>query len=97
LHLALKIIRRAVDLNPANPVLLHDLGTFLVQAQHDQEAAESFQAAIVAAPDFAKAYASFAAIRAPRVARASCRLQREAVRRVPVRNDFKASWQRMRR
>jgi Flp pilus assembly protein TadD len=31
LQLALKIIRRAVDANPSNPVLWHDQGTFFVR------------------------------------------------------------------
>ena len=62
--LAVKMIRRAVELNPANPVLWNDQGTLLLELNEDDKAAISFQAAIQAAPDFAEAYASLAAIRA---------------------------------
>jgi Flp pilus assembly protein TadD len=62
--LAVRIIRRAVDLNPANPLLWHDQGTLLVELQQDELAAEAFQAAIQLAPSFADPYASLAAIRA---------------------------------
>ena len=55
--LAVKIIRRAVELNPANPVLWNDQGTLLLQLHEDDKAARSFQTAIQAAPDFAEAYA----------------------------------------
>ena len=62
--LAVRIIRRAVELNPANPVLWHDQGTLLLELGQDEPAAHAFQAAIQLAPDFADAYASLAAIRA---------------------------------
>lgn len=82
--LAVKIIGRAVDLNPGNPVLWHDQGMLLLQLREDEQAARSFQAAIQAAPDFAEAYASLAAIRARqgRLEQAVM-LQREAVRLAP--------------
>lgn len=79
--LAVKIIRRAVELSPANPVLWHDQASLLVLLGDDEQAAFAFQAALQLAPDFAAAYADFAALRArqgqiePAVA-----LQREAVR-----------------
>ena len=79
--LAVKIIRRAVDLNPSNPVLWHDQGRLLLELQKDDEAAQSFQAAIQVAPDFAEAYASLAAIRARQgKPDQAVKLQREAVR-----------------
>ena len=82
--LAVKIIRRAVELNPANPVLWHDQGTLLVELQKDDEAAQSFQAAILVAPDFAEAYASLAAIRARQgKTEQAVTLGREAARRAP--------------
>lgn len=81
---AVKIIRRAVEANPANPVLWHDQGTLLRQLHKDDEAAQAFQAAILAAPDFAEAYASLAALRARQgLVEQAVTLQREAVRRAP--------------
>ncbi len=83
--LAAKIIRRAVELNPANPVLWHDQGTLLLQLNEEDQAAASFQAAISAAPDFAEAYASLAAIRARQgKVEQAVTLQREAVRHAPT-------------
>src|SRR5690348_16069277 len=82
--LAVKIIRRAVELNPANPVLWHDQGTLLLQLNDDEKAAQSFQAAIYLAPDFAEAYASLAAIQARQGnLEQAVTLQREAVRHAP--------------
>jgi hypothetical protein len=82
--LAVKIIRRAVELNPANPVLWHDQGTLLVELQKEDEAAQAFQAAIQMAPNFAEAYASLAAVRArERKLEQAVPLQREAVRHAP--------------
>ncbi len=62
--LAVRIIRRAVELNPANPALWHDQAALLLELGEDEPAAQAFQAAIQLAPDFADAYASLAAIRA---------------------------------
>jgi hypothetical protein len=83
--LAVKIIRRAVELNPANPVLWNDQGTLLVQLSRDDVAARSFQAAIEAAPDFADAYAGLATIRARQGnLEQAVTLEREAVRHAPM-------------
>jgi hypothetical protein len=83
-ELAAKIIRRAVELNPSNPVLWHDQGSLLVELQKEDEAAQSFQAAIQMAPDFAEAYASLAAIRArQQKTDQAVTLQRETVRHAP--------------
>ncbi|HVC95634.1 MAG TPA: 2OG-Fe(II) oxygenase [Pirellulales bacterium] len=83
--LSVKMIRRAVELNPANPVLWNDQGDLLLQLNDDDQAAASFQAAIHAAPDFAEAYASLAAIRARQgKAEQAVALQREAVRHAPT-------------
>ncbi len=83
--LAVKMIRRAVELNPANPVLWNDQGTLLLQLNEDDQAAASFQAAIYAAPDCAEAFASLAAIRARQgKAEQAVTLQREAVRHAPT-------------
>jgi hypothetical protein len=82
--LAVRIIRRAVELNPANPVLWHDQGTLLLELGQDEPAAQAFQAAIQLAPDFAEAYASLAAIRARQgKMEQAVTLGREAARRAP--------------
>jgi hypothetical protein len=88
--LALKIIRRAVDLNPANPALWHDQAALLVLSQEDDQAAKSFLAALQLAPEFADAYAGLAAIRGrQRKLAEAVTLQREAVRhaRHPERHE----------
>lgn len=79
--LAVKIIERAIDLNPGNPVLWHDRGSLLVQSGDDDAAALSFQAAIQLAPEFAEAFAALAAVHARhgRLEQAVS-LQREAAR-----------------
>jgi uncharacterized protein len=82
--LAVRIIRRAAELNPANPVLWHDQGRLLLELQQDEPAAQAFQAAIQLAPDFAEAYASLAAIRARQgKMEQAVTLGREAARRAP--------------
>jgi hypothetical protein len=81
---AVRIIRRAVELHPGNPLLWHDQGTLLLQLLKDDEAARSFQAAIQTAPDFAEAYSSLAALRARQgQTEQAVALQREAVRHAP--------------
>jgi hypothetical protein len=82
--LAVRIIRRAVDLNPGNPALWHDQGTLLLELGQDEPAAQAFQAAIQLAPDFADAYASLAAIRARQgKMEQAVALEREAARHAP--------------
>jgi hypothetical protein len=83
--LAVKIIRRAVALHPANPRLWHDQGMLLCELHADDEAARSFQTAIQTAPDFAEAYASLAALRARQGhTEQAVGLQRQAVRHAPT-------------
>ena len=82
--MAVRIIRRAVDLNSANPVLWNDQGMLLVEAGQDEQAAQAFQAAIQLAPDFAEAYANLAAIRARQSKmEQAVALAREAARHAP--------------
>ncbi len=82
--LAVRIIRRAVELNPGNPLLWHDQGALLCELGDDESAAQAFRAAIELAPDFADAYGSLAAIRArQRSLEQAVSLQREAVRHAP--------------
>jgi hypothetical protein len=63
LDLALKIIRRAVDTQPDNPVLWNDQGVLLVRAGDDRGAEASFRAALSLAIDYHEPYAHLAAIR----------------------------------
>jgi hypothetical protein len=86
---ALKIIRRATDLNPANPVLWNDLGLLTLEAADDNAAATAFAAAISVSPDFGDAYAHLAAIRARqgRIVEA-VDLQTKAVERLPDSETF---------
>lgn len=64
LNLAEKIIRRAVDVQPDNPVLWNDQGAILLQIGNEDEAEKSFRNALRMAPTFAEAHAQLAALRA---------------------------------
>jgi hypothetical protein len=78
--LAVKIIRRAVAFDPGNPALWNDQGLIMRQAEDYDRAAESFEAAICLAPDFAEAYANLADIRARQGSHViAVSLQRQAV------------------
>ena len=82
--LAVKIVRRAVNLNPGNPVLWNDQGMLVMQLGNETRAAESFQAAITLAPDFSEAYARLAEIRVRQgLVREAVALQQAAVRHAP--------------
>ena len=82
LDMALRIIRRAIDANPGNPLLWNDLGLLLVR-RDESEAAAAFQSAISLAPDLAEAYAHLAEIRVRQgLLREAVALQSEAVRLV---------------
>jgi hypothetical protein len=63
LDLAIKIMRRAVDTQPDNPVLWNDLGVLLVQSGDDGEADRSFHSALSLAHDYSEPFAHLAAIR----------------------------------
>jgi len=78
--MALRIIRRAIDANPGNPLLWNDLGLLLTQ-RDESEAAAAFQAAISLAPDLAEAYVHLAEIRVRQgLLHEAVTLQSEAVR-----------------
>lgn len=62
LDLAEKIIRRAVDTQQDNPVLWHDQGAILALRAKDQEAEDSYRAALRLVPTFAEAYDRLAAL-----------------------------------
>ena len=63
LGLAVKILRRAADTQPDNPVLWNDLGVVLLQAGDDFEADRAFRAALSLAHDYAEPFAHLAALR----------------------------------
>ncbi len=79
-EMALRIIRRAIDANPGNPLLWNDLG-LLLSCRDDCEAAKAFQASLSLAPDLAEAYGHLAEIRVRQgLLREAVTLQTEAVR-----------------
>ena len=63
LDLAVKIIRRAVETQPDNPVLWNDQGVLLGLQEKNDEAEKSFRAALRMAPDYAEPYTHLAALR----------------------------------
>src|SRR4051794_7102209 len=63
LVLALKVMRRAADVQPDNPVLWNDLGVLQMQAGDLEAAERSFRAAQSLAIGYAEPYANLAAIR----------------------------------
>jgi hypothetical protein len=86
--MALRIIRRAIDANPGNPLLWNDLGLLLVH-RDDCEAAAAFQAAISLAPDLPEAYTNLAEIRVRQgLLREAVTLQGEAVRLEGDNRDY---------
>jgi hypothetical protein len=92
LDMALRIIRRAIDANPGNPLLWNDLGLLLTH-RDECEAAAAFQAAISLAPDLAEAYAHLAEIRVRQgLLREAVTLQVEAVR---LESDNRAYQERL--
>jgi hypothetical protein len=84
LGLALKIMRRAAETQPDNPVLWNDLGVLLLQSGDIEEAERMFRAAQSLAIGYAEPYANLAAIRL-RQGRldAAITLQERAVERDP--------------
>lgn len=64
LDLAEKIIRRAVDTQPDNPVLWNDQGVLLGMRGNAREAEEAFRSAISLAPTYAEPLAHLAALEA---------------------------------
>lgn len=91
-NLAGKIIRRAVDLDPSNPMLWHDQGLLLRELNDDDAAAESFQAAISLAPDYAESYANLSEIRIRQGnVKQAIALGREAVKYAPQVERYQTS------
>ncbi len=64
LDLAVKLIRRAAETQPDNPVLWNDQGILLGALGKIEEAAKSFRSALRLAPTYAEAFANLAALRA---------------------------------
>jgi len=84
LDLAEKIIRRAVAVQPDNPVLWDDQGSILALRGKEDEAEKSFRNALRMVPTFAEAYAHLAALRAQRGwLDQAVRLQERAVSNAP--------------
>jgi hypothetical protein len=63
LNLALKVMRRAADTQPDNPVVWNDLGALYLQAGDEEQAERSFRAAMSLAIDYAEPFAHLAALR----------------------------------
>ena len=84
LDLAEKIIRRAVDAQPDNPVLWNDQGIILGLRRKEAESAEAFRAAISLAPTFAEPYDRLATLRIRQgFSREAVSLQAQAVKHAP--------------
>jgi hypothetical protein len=84
LDLALKIMRRAADTQPDNPVLWNDLGVLLLQAGDLVEAERAFRAAQSLAIGYAEPFANLATIRLCQGRlEAAVALQERAVDRAP--------------
>jgi hypothetical protein len=84
LDLALKLMRRATETQPDNPVLWNDLGELLLQAGDEVEAERAFRAAQSLAIGYAEPYANLATIRLRQgKLEAAVALQERAVSRAP--------------
>src|SRR6476646_10815260 len=89
LDLAEKIIRRAVEARPDNPVLWVDQGLILRLREKPFEAADAFRAALSLAPTFADAYAHLAALRLRQgFTREAVVLQTQAVKHAPQNASY---------
>jgi hypothetical protein len=85
LDLAEKIIRRAVAVQPDNPVLWDDQGALLQLRGKEDEAEKSFRNALRLVPTYAEALAHLAALRARRGwLEQAVRLQEQAVAHAPA-------------
>jgi hypothetical protein len=89
LDLAEKIIRRAVGVQPDNPVLWDDQGAILLMRGKEDEAEKSFKNALRLVPTYAEALAHLAALRARRGwLEQAVRLQEQAVTHAPGNVGF---------
>src|SRR5438270_12208553 len=89
LHLAVKIIRRAVETQPDNPVLWNDQGVLLGMQEKDDDAEKSFRAALRLAPDFADPYTHLASLRAKQgFYRDAVALQAKAIKHAPDSAEY---------
>jgi uncharacterized protein len=93
--LAEKLIRRAVDTQPDNPMLWNDQGVLLLLRAKETEANRSFRTAISLAPTYAEPFAHLAALRAKVVGpddlddlRAAVRLMEKAVHHAPENAEY---------
>jgi hypothetical protein len=89
LDLAVKIIRRAVETQADNPVLWNDQGVLLGMQEKDDDAEQSFRAALRLAPDFAEPYTHLASQRARQeLYRDAVALQAKAVKHAPDSAEY---------
>jgi len=89
LDLAVKIIRRAVETQPDNPVLWNDQGVLLGMQEKDDDAEKSFRAALRLAPDFADPYTHLASLRAKQgFYRDAVALQAKAIKHAPDSAEY---------
>jgi hypothetical protein len=89
LDLAEKIIRRAVQAQPDNPLLWNDQGAILGLREKEMESAEAFRMAIHLAPTYPEAYASLAGLRFRQgFVREATELQAKAVKHAPDNLDY---------
>lgn len=90
--LAVKIVQRAVESDPGNPVLRNDQGLLLQLSGAEGQAAEAFQAAVSLAPNYAEAFAHLAAIRLRQgLLREAVAIQQQAVRYSPGSGQYRES------
>ncbi len=89
LDLAEKIIRRAVDTQPENPVLWNDQGLLLGLRGKEREAEDAFRAALSLAPTYAEPFAHLAEMRARKgYWRDAVRLMEQAVQHAPDSQSY---------
>jgi uncharacterized protein len=89
LDFAEKLIRRAVGIQPENPVLWNDQGMLLALRGKDLDADEAFRAAISLAPTYAEPFAHLAALRAKQgYLRDAIRLMEKAVQFAPPASPY---------
>ena len=89
LDLAIRIIRRATEAYPSNPVLWNDQGCLLRQANRIDEAAKAFLSAISLTTNYAEAFANLAEIRFHQgLFREAIKLQKQAVKLDPSFSQF---------
>ncbi len=92
LDLAEKIIRRAVETQPENPVLWNDQGILLARHGKEREAEDALRTALSLAPTYAEPFAHLAEMRARKgYWRDAVRLMEQAVQHAPDSQSYAQS------